>query len=450
MENFLPLPSDTSNGCSFTALTSVCGGDSNNCNPETGCVSPLILTTSLGQMAVGEPFEFVLQGSGSYPRTWSIYTGELPPGLSLDTATGTISGTPTTQDLYNIYLLLENACGSATQYLNGEIEVVTQPRVKWGLLYPEFYDPNNFSGQFVFNSPPSGDNKLQEEDRNALVKAGGYSFETFDTLTPFVQVSSGSPALNLIGSGWTRPNTLVGAGGLYPQKLVVGLELSCLFAIRTQMRVENLSATADTYTFSQTGTMTVNGLTGITPVINATSSCILLLTAYDGVLDYGGIFGNSGSGATLNNLNGAATALYTITPGSSAWNQLMAGPVLLSVVTTDGPPVVTPVVNVSMLFTSATRADIAVNISYRRWAGYFWMMIPFDWPLPAAIGGFKLALDNSNVVMASMDDGYGTSEENGCGYEEGYEFPFFSPDYKIVRSLNPYYGGDVGSILIVP
>jgi parallel beta-helix repeat protein len=60
-----------------------------------------ITTTSLSDGAVGVAYSQTLQaggGSGSY--TWSITSGSLPPVLSLDPATGIISGTPITAAAY--------------------------------------------------------------------------------------------------------------------------------------------------------------------------------------------------------------------------------------------------------------------------------------------------------------------------------------------------------------
>lgn len=61
-------------------------------------LSPLILANNLSaETLVGSGFSFLPNIlSGQAPFTWSIVSGRLPPGLSLNTATGQVSGTPTT------------------------------------------------------------------------------------------------------------------------------------------------------------------------------------------------------------------------------------------------------------------------------------------------------------------------------------------------------------------
>jgi hypothetical protein len=54
-----------------------------------------IKTTGLANGTMGASYSVTLEaGSGEAPYTWRLTSGTLPAGLSLDSATGTISGTP--------------------------------------------------------------------------------------------------------------------------------------------------------------------------------------------------------------------------------------------------------------------------------------------------------------------------------------------------------------------
>jgi Putative Ig domain len=71
---------------------SACGGDS---GPTPGSLA--ITTASLPEGILNGPYSTSVTGSGgALPYTWSV-SPALPANLSLDTATGAITGTPTTQ-----------------------------------------------------------------------------------------------------------------------------------------------------------------------------------------------------------------------------------------------------------------------------------------------------------------------------------------------------------------
>src|SRR5687767_12350168 len=78
--------------CHYVLGLTGCGGDS---GPTPGGLS--ITTTSLPEGEDNEPYSASLSGSGgTLPYRWFV-SPALPANLSLDTATGAITGTPTTQ-----------------------------------------------------------------------------------------------------------------------------------------------------------------------------------------------------------------------------------------------------------------------------------------------------------------------------------------------------------------
>jgi FtsP/CotA-like multicopper oxidase with cupredoxin domain len=82
--------------------------------------APTITTTSLPAGDVGVAYTQTLAATGGLvPYTWSISAGALPNGLTLGSATGIISGTPTTAGTFSFTVLLtDNAGGTATSALS--------------------------------------------------------------------------------------------------------------------------------------------------------------------------------------------------------------------------------------------------------------------------------------------------------------------------------------------
>jgi hypothetical protein len=78
-------------------VTSALGSSSSKTYLVSVLKAPVITTTALAKGETGALYSQTLKGSeGKPPYTWSISSGILPAGLTLNPATGTISGTPTT------------------------------------------------------------------------------------------------------------------------------------------------------------------------------------------------------------------------------------------------------------------------------------------------------------------------------------------------------------------
>jgi large repetitive protein len=73
-----------------------------------------ITTTSLNSGRRGQTYSQTLSASGgSSPYTWSISSGNLPPGLTLNSSTGTISGTPTSSNTYYFTVTVTDSANPA-------------------------------------------------------------------------------------------------------------------------------------------------------------------------------------------------------------------------------------------------------------------------------------------------------------------------------------------------
>jgi large repetitive protein len=82
----------------FSSLAVACGGGSSVAPPPPPPPPEVITITTSGnvQCVQNVPFTLTLQAQGnSSPLTWSITSGQLATGLSLDSSSGIISGTPT-------------------------------------------------------------------------------------------------------------------------------------------------------------------------------------------------------------------------------------------------------------------------------------------------------------------------------------------------------------------
>ena len=82
---------------------------------------PLTITTEdLPEGAIGSEYSATLTATGgTSPYTWSKISGNLPNGLSLNSSTGIISGTPTTQGTFNFTIQVkDNENNTATKSLS--------------------------------------------------------------------------------------------------------------------------------------------------------------------------------------------------------------------------------------------------------------------------------------------------------------------------------------------
>ncbi|HEY0684090.1 MAG TPA: DUF4394 domain-containing protein [Steroidobacter sp.] len=94
--------------CASVALLSACGDNGNDEANRPRITSP---DTPLPPASLGVPFSATFMSQGR-DVMWSVSTGSLPPGLTLDGTSGQYTGTPTTVGSYSFTIMAQNNSGT--------------------------------------------------------------------------------------------------------------------------------------------------------------------------------------------------------------------------------------------------------------------------------------------------------------------------------------------------
>lgn len=128
---------------------------------------PVITTSSLASGVVGTAYSATFEATSETPVTWSIEGGSLPAGLTLNSATGEISGTPTSSGTFFFNIKAENDSGSRTKnnlFINIEAQPITASyTVRYYLnggkaaegISPDVYNPQTLDSGTEIILPPA-------------------------------------------------------------------------------------------------------------------------------------------------------------------------------------------------------------------------------------------------------------------------------------------------------
>jgi len=109
-------------------------------SPATTVVTPptpalKVITSSLPEGTVGQPYTGKLQGEGGKPPYgWSVSGDPLPMGLTLNSKTGEITGTPSVAGTANLTIHLSDGAGQSTPTKQISLSIRPAPKVPSGPL----------------------------------------------------------------------------------------------------------------------------------------------------------------------------------------------------------------------------------------------------------------------------------------------------------------------------
>lgn len=95
------------------------------CSAPTGGTVPAITTASLPAVNRNTAYNATIAASGTPAPTFSIGSGALPTGLTLNSTTGKITGTPTVSGTFEIGVKAQNTNGSVTRVFTITVNKIT-------------------------------------------------------------------------------------------------------------------------------------------------------------------------------------------------------------------------------------------------------------------------------------------------------------------------------------
>jgi YVTN family beta-propeller protein len=215
---------------------------------------PSVTTSSLPSGTVASRYDTTLTGSGGVgPYTWTITAGALPPGLTLNTTTGVVAGTPTSGGTFSFTVKLtdsEKPVGqTATKALSIDI-AYTEPSVTTSSLpsgtvnsaYEAALTGSNGVGPYTWTiisgSLPAGLSLSPDGTISGTPTSGGtfdFTVRLTDSASPIHQtadkslsikvaysepaVTTGSLPSGTVGSAYSA--TLAGSNGVTPYSWTV-------------------------------------------------------------------------------------------------------------------------------------------------------------------------------------------------------------------------------------
>ncbi len=185
---------------------------------------PLSISTTspLPSAVVGTAYNFTLQASGGIlPYSWAVTSGSLPSGLSLDSSTGVLSGTPTTVGTNAFSITVTDSAG-ATAVAQLTLSVAPAPISGLTWSTPQSIDPDGGIATLTSVSCPSASFCMAVDQAGRALTwngsswlslriidpNGGLSSVSCPSATSCVAVDTSGDALTWNGNSWSSPQSI--------------------------------------------------------------------------------------------------------------------------------------------------------------------------------------------------------------------------------------------------
>jgi hypothetical protein len=210
-------------GPGTTTIAAALGSVSNS-TPLTVLAPSLSVTTaSLQGGTVNSSYTTTLSATGGTPSyTWAITIGSLPAGLTLNTASGVISGTPTTSGTNNFTVQVTDA-GSPAQTVTRALSIVIVPKLVSLAVTPANASVTNgltlqytATGTYSDSSTQNLTSQAAWTSSNlgiATINASGLATGVGPGTTTIAAAAGGvsnSTSLTVLGSGASVPPGIIG------------------------------------------------------------------------------------------------------------------------------------------------------------------------------------------------------------------------------------------------
>lgn len=212
--------------------------------------TPSVTTGALPKAPVNSPYDQSLTANGgTTPYTWSITSGTLPAGLSLDASAGTVSGTPTAAGTANVTFQVTDAGGltaSATLPITVVAPAPYSPLSPVRACDTRAGNPSGLTGPAASNCPAGS--TLPAQGTRTITVAGAFGVPS-DATAVVLNVTAVTPAaggyLTVYPAGVARPvasNINVTPGSVVPNLVEVGTgaggKISVFSLARTDLVVD--------------------------------------------------------------------------------------------------------------------------------------------------------------------------------------------------------------------